>query len=100
MHETARALQVSSVPRRCFEGRFEHDVLVVSLDQGSPAQRAGVGAGDVIVGYGDQPVAGIDDLHRLLTDEQVGVRVSLTVIRRTEKLRLEITPEASPRDVR
>ena len=88
-----RLLRFHSLPR-------ESGVLVVSLDQGSPAQKAGVGEGDVIIGYGDQPVAGIDDLHRLLTDEQLGVRASLTVIRRAEKLRLEITPEASPRDVR
>jgi S1-C subfamily serine protease len=88
-----RLVRFHSLPR-------ESGVLVVSLDQGSPAQKAGVGEGDVIIGYGDQPVAGIDDLHRLLTDEQLGVRASLTVIRRAEKLRLEITPEASPRDVR
>jgi len=75
----------------------ERGVLVVSLDRGSPAQRAGVNEGDVIIGYGTQPIAGIDDLHRLLTDEQVGVRASLTVIRRTEKLQLEITPEESPK---
>jgi S1-C subfamily serine protease len=78
----------------------ERGVLVVSLDRESPAQRAGVHEGDVIIGYGTQTVAGIDDLHRLLTDEQVGVRAPLTVIRRTEKLQLEITPEASPRDGR
>jgi S1-C subfamily serine protease len=84
--------------------RFHHlpresGILVVSLEKESPAQRADVREGDVIVGYGNQPVAGIDDLHRLLTDEQVGVRVSLTLIRRTEKLQLEIMPEASPRSV-
>src|SRR5438309_991990 len=60
----------------------ESGVLVVSLEKESPAHRGGVREGDVIVGYGTQPVAGIDDLHRLLTDEQVGVRVSLTVVRR------------------
>jgi S1-C subfamily serine protease len=74
-------------------------VLVVSLEQESPAQRAGVREGDIIIGYGNQTVAGIDDLHRLLTDEQVGIQVALTVIRQTEKLQLEITPEASPRGV-
>src|SRR5882724_8494952 len=51
----------------------ESGVLVVSLDRGSPAQRAGVHEGDVIIGYGTQPIAGIDDLHRLLTAEQVAV---------------------------
>jgi len=27
---------------------------------------------DVIVGFDNQPVTGIDDLHRLLTEERVG----------------------------
>jgi hypothetical protein len=35
----------------------------------------------------------VDDLHRLLTDAQVGARCSLTVIRHTERLTLPIFPE-------
>ena len=71
-------------------------VLVVAVEPQSPAQRAGVLEGDVIVGYGSQPIASIDALHRLLTDAQVHVRASLTVLRRGEKLVLTIEPEESP----
>jgi S1-C subfamily serine protease len=70
-------------------------VLVVSIEGNSPAQRAGLREGDVIVGYGDHPIAAIDDLHRLLTEQQVGARSSLTIIRRSEKLVLDIVPEES-----
>jgi S1-C subfamily serine protease len=49
--------------------------------------------GDVIVALDDKPVAGVDDLHRLLTDAQVGARCALTVIRHTERLILPIFPE-------
>jgi S1-C subfamily serine protease len=77
----------------------ESGVLVLSLEQESPAQRGGVREGDVIIGYGSQTIAGIDDLHQLLTDEQVGVRTVLTILRRAEMLRLEITPAESPRGV-
>jgi S1-C subfamily serine protease len=90
-----------TLPRRLVRFHLlpqESGVLVVSLEKASPAQRAGVREGDVIIGYGNHAVAGIDDLHRVLTDEQVGARALLTVVRRTEKLQLEITPEASPRD--
>jgi len=41
----------------------------------------------------EKPVAGVDDLHRLLTDAQVGARCTLVVIRHTEKLSLPIFPE-------
>ncbi|MGH9755109.1 MAG: S1C family serine protease [Blastocatellia bacterium] len=70
-------------------------VFVVSTEPGSPALKAGVQDGDVIVAYDDRPIAGIDDLHRLLTDQKVGVKSNLIVIRGNEKLTLSITPEDS-----
>jgi S1-C subfamily serine protease len=63
--------------------------------RGSPAQRAGLSEGDMIVGFDGQPIAGIDDLHKILTEEKVGVKSTLTIIRRTEKLNLGIIPEES-----
>lgn len=74
----------------------ESGVLVVSLESASPAGRAGLREGDVIVGYASQNVQGIDDLHRLLTDTQVGVSAPLTVIRNQEKLILNVIPSEAP----
>ena len=71
----------------------ETGVVVISVEEKSPAQRAGVHEGDVIVALEGHPVAGVDDLHRVLTDVRVGVSCSLTVLRRTEKLELKIVPE-------
>jgi S1-C subfamily serine protease len=73
----------------------ETGVLVVSTEAGGPSSKAGLQEGDVIVAYDDRPIASIDDLHRLLTDQKVGVKSNLTVIRRNEKLTLSITPEDS-----
>ena len=73
----------------------ETGVIVLAAEAGSPAQKAGLREGDVIIALGSQPVAGVDDLHRLLTDTQVGTRNFLTVLRRTEKLELEIVPAES-----
>jgi S1-C subfamily serine protease len=73
----------------------ETGVLVASVEPNSPAQRAGVIEGDVIVGFAEQPVTRIDDLHRLLTDERVGKRSALLIIRRNDKLTLNIVPEES-----
>jgi len=76
----------------------ENGVLVVSIESNSPAQRAGLLEGDVIVGYHGRPVTGIDDLHKLLTEERVGVESPLTIIRRSEKVVLDIVPEESKAD--
>jgi len=73
----------------------ESGILVVSVEEKGAAQRAGLSVGDIIVGFDSQPVTGIDDLHRMLTEERVGVKTTLTVIRQTEKLNLSIIPEES-----
>ena len=49
-----------------------HGVLVTAIEPGSPAQRAGVRPGDVIVRYDEHAVASVDDLQRLLTEQRVG----------------------------
>jgi S1-C subfamily serine protease len=71
----------------------EMGVVVLGVEENSPAKRAGLREGDVIVALEGQPVAGVDDLHRVLTDVRVGVSCSLTVLRWTEKLELKIVPE-------
>ena len=74
----------------------ESGVLVVSLEQGGPAEKAGVKVGDRIVGFNGQPIQGIDDLQLVLTEQQVGVPSKITVLRLTEKLDFEVTPVISP----
>ncbi|MGH9496261.1 MAG: S1C family serine protease [Candidatus Sulfotelmatobacter sp.] len=71
----------------------ETGALVLSVEDGSPAKRAGLREGDVIVALEGQPVAGVDDLHRLLTEVRLGVSSTLTVIRYTDKLELRVVPE-------
>jgi S1-C subfamily serine protease len=74
---------------------LESGILIVSIEPGSPAQRAGLAEGDVIVAYNGHAIGSIDDLHRQLTETQVGTRSSLTIIRRTDKLERDIVPEES-----
>lgn len=70
-------------------------VVVISLEPNGPARRSGLQEGDIIVAYGDRPVASIDDLHRVLTEEHVGARVRLTILRNRDKIALEVVPEES-----
>jgi S1-C subfamily serine protease len=78
---------------RFYDLPLEHGVLVAGVEENSPAKRAGLAEGDLIVGFGGKAVASVDELHRLLTDERVGAGVSIDVIRMTEKLSLEVVPE-------
>jgi S1-C subfamily serine protease len=71
----------------------EMGAVVVGVEENSPAKRAGLREGDIIIALEGQPVAGVDDLHRVLTDVRVGVSCTLTVLRWTEKLELKVVPE-------
>jgi S1-C subfamily serine protease len=70
----------------------EKGILITNMERNSPAQKAGLGEGDIIIGFDDLPVSGIDDLHKLLTDIQVGKESSIKILRRTEIIDLEIIP--------
>jgi S1-C subfamily serine protease len=77
----------------------ETGVLIVGIEPDSPAVRAGLAEGDLIVALDNKPIRNIDDLQRLLTDEHVGVTIPIVVLRGTERLTVEITPaESTPRE--
>jgi S1-C subfamily serine protease len=71
----------------------EYGVLVTGTEPGSPANRAGLREGDVIVAFAGEPVSSIDELHRHLVAKMIGVPTIFTIIRHTEKLDLVVTPE-------
>lgn len=67
-------------------------VRVGGLEPNGPAARAGLLAGDILVAIGDRPLAGVDDLVRLLTEERVGQPTALTLLRGVEKKTLTVVP--------
>jgi S1-C subfamily serine protease len=72
----------------------ESGVLVEAVQDSSPARRAGLQRGDVIVEFAGSAVAGIDPLHRLLAEAVQGNAATITVIRGSAKLTLEVQPES------
>jgi S1-C subfamily serine protease len=87
-----------ALPRRIvryYGLEVESGILVVSFEGNSPARNAGLREGDVIISFDGHPTAGIDDLHKLLSEERIGHKSPLAVVRGTEKLSLEVTPEDS-----
>jgi S1-C subfamily serine protease len=67
-------------------------VLVASVEPSSPAALAGVKAGDILVRVDEEPVAGPDDLHRHLTEERIGIPLTLSIVRENERVEVVVTP--------
>jgi len=76
---------------RHFGLAHESGVRVSSVERDSPAAHAGIRDGDIIVGFGDSAVTGIDDLHRMLTGGLIGDGVDVAVLRRDRRLALRVT---------
>jgi S1-C subfamily serine protease len=72
-------------------------VLVLSVESASPASYAGLTAGDIIIAFGEQPISGVDDLHRVLTAERIGVPSLITILRGGERRQVTVVPEEAKR---
>jgi S1-C subfamily serine protease len=70
-------------------------VFVVSVEPNSPAAAAGLRDGDVVLAFAGEMVTGIDELHRQLTDDRIGVPAALTILRAAEKRQLTVVPRES-----
>jgi S1-C subfamily serine protease len=83
------------IPRRLVRRHELSDrrgLLIVTVEPGSPAETAGLREGDLLVAFEEQPVRGIDDLHRLLTLIDLRRSYRLTLIRKSEKLQPIVLP--------
>ena len=67
--------------------------MISNVERGSPAERAGLMSGDIILSLDGLPVTGADDLIRLLTADKIGREISLDVLRRTERRTFSLTAE-------
>jgi S1-C subfamily serine protease len=87
--------QTIPLPRRhvLHYGLFKDTaVRIASIEPDSPALHAGLREGDLIVGFEGQAIAAVDDLHRALTWKRIDIMTPVTVIRRGERLTIEIIP--------
>lgn len=77
---------------RALEVENRSGVLVAEVEADGPAARARVLPGDVLIEFAEQRVEGVDDLHRLLTEERIGLDLPLSLLRGARKLQLSIRP--------
>jgi len=69
-------------------------IMVNDVREGSPAEKAGLKAGDIIVEADGAPVKDTMDLVKAITAQKVGT-VSLTVVRNGSRQTITVTPEES-----
>ena len=69
-------------------------VLLAGVREGSPAERGGLKAGDVIVEFGGRRVRNVQEYTFALRDAQPGVPVKVVVLRGGQRVELEVIPAA------
>lgn len=75
-------------------------VEILMLEEDGPAQNAGLWIDDIVVGFGDKPVASVDDLQRLLTQLPVGLPARVNVLREGRLIERTAVPAEYPSPVR
>jgi S1-C subfamily serine protease len=71
-------------------------VLVAGLEPDSPATRAGLREGDILLALDDAATPAVDALHKLLTGDRIGERAIVTFLRGVELRRHAIIPLEMP----
>ena len=66
-------------------------VLVISVEANGPARGAGLREGDILVSLDSHAITSLDDVHRLLTEDRIGQRAVLGVLRGPERLSVTLT---------
>lgn len=67
-------------------------VMVFSVERGSPAKKAGLAMGDVIVKFNGKSVTNFYDLPAMLTDATIGKDVDIMILRGEKLATLTVTP--------
>ena len=94
-------LQVRTVPiPRAVQLKLElaqaSAVEVLSIEPNGPADEAGIAEEDHILSMGEQPVASVDDLHKLLTQLPIEVPTTIVLLRGQRRLERMVLPTDYP----
>ena len=89
----AQTVTLARTMQRRLERAFATAAMVLDVQAGGPAARADLARGDTLLAFGDEPVTGVDDLHRLLTAERAGRDTELQILRAGDLLVPTIRPE-------
>jgi serine protease Do len=80
-----------ALPERQRQGNGERGLLVTSISPGSPADRAQLCVGDVILAIDETTAIRPDDLASYLSGDRIGQRAALRVLRGASPMQLDVT---------
>lgn len=73
--------------------------LVAAITENSPAQKSGMKKGDLIKRFNDKPVNNVKELIATVSNEEVGSKVKIVVLRDKKELRLNVEIGERPQDI-
>jgi S1-C subfamily serine protease len=74
----------------------ESGVVILRIQPNSPAARAGLRPGDVIVSFAGQPIQEAETVQKIVQDSTIGQPVEMVIDRQGQRLTLSVRPEALP----
>lgn len=83
-------------PRIARELEATHGIEVVEVVDASPASRAGIRVGDILVAGDGEPLMTASDLQRLMTGERVGAEVEMVLVRQGTAMTVTVRPVELP----
>jgi S1-C subfamily serine protease len=83
--------------RQRLDVEAETGVIVLGVETGSPAAKAGIVMGDVLLALGGTPTRDPSEVRAILGSDRVGTAMAVTLVRAGERMSLEVTVEERPR---
>jgi serine protease Do len=87
-----RDVEASDVTKQKLAGQT--GAVIEQVDSETPAAKAGLRAGDVVVGFDGERVRSARQLDRLVEETPPGRSVKMSIVRDTAKMDVDVTPEA------
>jgi serine protease Do len=70
----------------------EEGLMILEVETGSPAKKAGLLVGDILIKFNNAPITSHHELYRLLNGDIIGKSIELGILRSEKPLKLSITP--------
>lgn len=84
-----------SIPKRlAAEVKIDQDegLMIFEVEPDSPAKKAGLVVGDILITFAKSPITGHNELYRLLTKGVIGKQIEMEILRAEKLIKLTVTP--------